>query len=124
MEAKRQQENQAREALGKQVVPWSFGTPPTASNTGLVLIPGRRRPTRGNTGSKRRQSERPVDGNMVDRPQSKHRPRHTDLTWDEFLHGYVLPFRSQRIDPLNQQRAIRWNIEDMPAYTKSDEMLP
>ena len=106
MEAKRQRANQAREALGRQVVPWSFGTPSTASNTGHVLIPRRRRPTRGNTASKRCQSERPVDGNTVDRPQSNHRPRHTDLTWDEFLHGYALPFSSQRSDPLNQQRAI------------------
>ena len=66
-----------------------------------------------------------MDGNTVNRPQSNHRPRHTDLTWDEFLHGYALPFSSQRIDPLNQQRAIRWNIvENMPANTKSDEMLP
>ena len=61
---------------------------------------------------------------MFDRPQRHHRLRHTDITWDEFLHGYALPFNSQRIDPLNQQRAIRWNIDDMPEYTKSDGMLP
>jgi hypothetical protein len=115
MEAKRQQANQAREALGKQVVPWTLGTPPTRSNTGHVLIPCRRRPTRGNTASKRCQSERSVDGNTVDRPPSNHRHRHTDLTWDEFLQGYASPFSSQRIDPLNQQWVIRWNIEGMPA---------
>ena len=106
------------------MVPWTFGTPSTASNTGHVLIPSRGRPTRGNKSSKRRQSEKPVDGNTVERPQSNHRPRHTDLTWDEFLHGYALPFSSQRIDPLNQQRAIRWTIGDMPAYTRAEEMLP
>jgi hypothetical protein len=124
MEAKRQRANQAREALGKQVVPWTFGTPSTDSNTDHVQIPCRRSSTRSKTVSKRRQSERQEDGNMFDRPQRHHRLRHTDITWDEFLHGYALPFNSQRIDPLNQQRAIRWNIDDMPEYTKSDGMLP
>ena len=124
MEAKRQRANQAREALDRQVVPWTFGTPSTVSNAGHVQIPSRGRPTRGNTSNKRRQSERPVDGNTVDRPQSNHKSRHTDLTWDEFFHGYALPFSSQRIDPLNQQRAIRWSIGDMPAYTRADTTLP
>ena len=73
---------------------------------------------------KRRQSEQPMDGNTVDRPTSKHKLRHTDLTWDEFLHGYALPFSDQRVDPLNQQRAIRWTIGDMPAYTRADATLP
>ena len=100
MEAKRQRANQAREALGKQLVPWSFGTPSTASNTGNVQVPPLGRQTRGNKPSKRRQSERPMDGSTVERLQSNHRPRNTDLTWDEFLHGYALPFSSQRIDPL------------------------
>ena len=36
MEAKRKRANQAREALGRQVVPWTFGTPPTSSNAGHV----------------------------------------------------------------------------------------
>ena len=124
MEAKRKRANQAKEALGRQVVPWTFGTPLTASNAGYVQIPSIGRQTRGNKPSKRRQSERPVDGNTVKRLQSNHRPRHTYLTWDEFLHGYALPFSSQRIDPLNQQRAIRWTIGDMPAYTRADGMFP
>ena len=92
MEAKRQRANQAREALGRQVVPWTFGTPSTVSNAGHVQVPSRGRPTRGNASSKRRQSEWRMDGNTVDRPTSKHKVRHTDLTWDEFLHGYALPF--------------------------------
>ena len=89
MEAKRQRANQAREALGRQVVPWTFGTPSTVSNAGHVQIPPRGRPTRGNTSGKRRQSEQLMDGSTVDRPTSKHKLRHTDLTWDEFLHGYA-----------------------------------
>ena len=80
------------------------------SNAGHLQIPPRGRQTRGNTSSKRHQSERPMDGNTVDRSTSKHKLRHTDLTWDEFLHGYALPFSDQRVDPLNQQRAIRWTI--------------
>ena len=36
MEAKHERANQAREALGRQVVPWTFGTPSTASNAGHV----------------------------------------------------------------------------------------
>ena len=124
MEAKRQRANQAREALGRQVVPWNFGTPSTVSNAGHAQIPPRGRPTRGNTSSKRRPSERTVNANTVARPTSNHKSQHTDLTWDEFLHGYALPFSGQRIDPLNQQRAIRWTIGDMPAYTRADEMLP
>ena len=110
MEAKRQRANQAREALGRQVVPWNFGTPPTVSNAGHAQRPPRGRPTRGTTSSKRRSGERTVDANTVARPTSNHKSHHTDLTWDEFLHGYALPFSGQRIDPLNQQRAIRWTI--------------
>ena len=35
-----------------------------------------------------------------------------DLTWDEFLHGYALPFSDQRVDPLNQQRAILGSLQE------------
>ena len=80
MEAKRKRANQAREALGKQLVPWTFDTTSTVSNAGHVQIPPRGRPTRGNTSGKRRQSERTVEGNTVKRPPSNQRPRHTNLT--------------------------------------------
>ena len=65
-----------------------------------------------------------MEDSTVKQLQSNHRPRNTDLTWDEFLHFYALPFRSQCIDPLNQQRAIRWTTGDIPAYTRADGMLP
>ena len=124
MEAKRQRANQAREALGRQVVPWNFGTPPTVSNAGHAQRPPRGRPTRGTTSSERRSGVRTVDANPVAGPTSNHKSHYTDLTWDEFLHGYALPCSGQRIDPLNQQRAIRWNIGDMPEYTSKDGTLP
>ena len=100
MKAKRQRANQARETLGKQVVPWNFGTPSTASDSGHVQVQPLVRHTGCNKPRKRHQSARPMGGSTVKRLQSNHRPRNTDLTWDEFLHGYALPFSSQRIDPL------------------------
>ena len=107
MEAKRQRANQAREALGRRVAPWNFGTPPTVNNAGHAQRPPRGRPTRETTSSKRHSGVRTVDANPVAGPTSNHKSHHTDLTWDEFLHGYALPCSGQRIEPLNQQRAIR-----------------
>ena len=49
MEAKRQRANQAREALGRQVVPWNFGTPPTVSNAGVHAQACAQARTRANT---------------------------------------------------------------------------
>ena len=37
-----------------------------------------------------------------------------ELTWDEFLQGYALPNTHHRVDPLNQQREIRWKPTDIP----------
>jgi hypothetical protein len=60
----------------------------------------------------------------VDRHQSSPRPRSTELTWDEFLQGHALPFSNQPIDPLNQQRAIRWTTGYIPTYTRTDGVFP
>ena len=55
----------------------------------------------------------------VVRSDQDHRPRTAELTWDEFLHGYSLPYSSQRIDPLNQ-RDIRWTVADIPSRFGTD----
>ena len=73
---------------------------------------------------KRNQTERATEGGTAEQLQSNHIPRNTDLIWDKFLHVYALPFSNQRIDPLNQQRVIRWTIGDIPAYTRSDGIFP
>jgi hypothetical protein len=106
IEAECQHANQAKESLGKQVVLWNFGTPASASDSEYGQAQPLVRQTRRNKPRKRNQRERTTEGGTAERLQSNHRPRSTDLTWDEFLHGYALPFSSQRIDPLNQQRAI------------------
>jgi hypothetical protein len=100
MEAKRQRANTAREALGKQVVPWNFGTPASASNSGY----GQAQPPVGQTPQQNQKTE------PTREEHGSHRPQNTDLTWDEFLHDYALPFSNQRIGPLNQQQAVRWTF--------------
>ena len=120
----RQRANQAREAPGKQAIPWNFGIPASANATvygpaQTLVGQTRRKQTR-----KRTQLERSMEGGTDAQPLSNHRAKSTDLTWDEFLHGYALPFSHQRIDPLNQQRSIRWNIGDIPAYIRSDGIFP
>jgi hypothetical protein len=123
MEAKRQRANEERETLGKQIIPWNFGTPISANEAGsgqAHLLEG---PIRHKPSIKRPQPKREVEL-TVDRHQRSHRPRSTELTWDEFLQEHALPFSNQRIDPLNQQRAIRWTTEDIPTYTRTDGVFP
>ena len=115
LEIKRQRANQAREALGKQVIPWNFGLPVSANATVYGQAQTMVGQTRRKKTRKRTQTERSTEGGTAEQLQSNHRPKSTDLTWDEFLHGYALPFSNQRIEPLNQQRAIKWTIGDIPA---------
>jgi hypothetical protein len=123
MEAKRQRANQAREALGKHVVPWIFGTPASAGDLEYGQAQISMKQTRRNKSRKRNQREKTTEG-TAERLQSNHRPRNTVLTWDEFLPGYALPFSSQQIDPLNQKHAIRLTMGDILAYTRSDDIFP
>jgi hypothetical protein len=125
MAAKRQRANQAREALGKQVIPWNFGLPASACETGYGQAQTMVGQTRRKKTRKRTQIERTMEDGTVEQLQSNHRPKNTDLTWDEFLHhGYALPFSNRRIDPLNQQRSNRWTIGNIPAYIRSDGIFP
>jgi hypothetical protein len=125
MEVKRQRANQAREALGKQVIPWNFGLPASACETGYGQAQTMVGQTRRKKTRKRTQIERTMEDGTVEQLQSNHRPKNTDLTWDEFLHhGYALPFSNRRIDPLNQQRSNRWTIGNIPAYIRSDGIFP
>jgi hypothetical protein len=48
----------------------------------------------------------------------------SELTWKEFLRGYALPNTHHRVDPLNQQRNIRWIPDDIPARASSLDVLP
>ena len=106
------------------MIPWIFGLPASASETGYGQAQTMVGPTRRKKTRKRTQTRRTAAGGTVEQLQSNHRPKSTDLTWDEFLHGYALLFSNQHIDPLNQQRSIRWSIGDILAYTRSEVIFP
>jgi hypothetical protein len=107
MEAIRQRANQTREALGKQVIPWNFGLPASASKSGYGQAQTQVGQTRRKKNRKRNHTKRTTEGGTAEQLQSNHRPKNTEIAWDEFLHGYALPFSNKCIDLLNQQRAIR-----------------
>ena len=48
----------------------------------------------------------------------------SELTWEEFLRGYALPNTHHRVDPLNQQRDVRWIPEDIPERASALGVLP
>ena len=110
-EVKRQWANLAREAIGKQTIPWFFGIPNNSclSTTG-VLVPATKRAKRSK--AVKSSARLPLSGtdtqacnnSWIDDPHQYIKA--SELTWEEFLRGYSLPNSHHRVDPLNQQRDV------------------
>ena len=95
-EVKRQRANLAREALGKQPLPWFFGIPNNCclSTTG-VLVPETKWAKRSKAA--KFSARLPLSGtdtqacnnSWIDDPHQYIKA--SELTWEEFLRGYALP---------------------------------
>ena len=110
-EAKRHEANLAREALGKQPIPWSFGIPHHGClSTTSTLAQAKPKAKRSKV-IKVRPSSPPPGMNALDRTINWMAAPHkyieaSDLTWEAFLRGFALPNMHHGVDPLNQQRDI------------------
>ena len=118
-----------REALGRQPIPWFFGIPNNSclSTTG-VLVPATKRAKRSKAAKS--SARLPLSGTDTQACNNswiddQHQYiKASELTWEEFLRGYALPNTHHRVDPLNQQRDIRWIPEDIPERTSSLGFFP
>ena len=104
----RHRANQVREALGRQIIPWTFGLPRNADNKAQDTSP-----THGEDKQrkKRRKRTQKYDNEETSNPGQSPNPlgRHTEpeITWAEFLQEHALPHSKLRLDQLNRQRTVR-----------------
>ena len=125
MADKRHRAHQDREALGRQIIPWTFGLPRSADNGTQGQFPTTRDRIQSNKRRKRTQwnaDEETRSSGLSPDPTGTH--MEPEITWDEFFQGHALPHSKLKLDPLNKQRKIRWTSADKPEWRESDGKFP
>ena len=125
MADKRHRANQAREALGRQIIPWTFGLPRTADTGTHGQFPTTRERIQSN--KRRQRTQRNVDkearsSGLSPNPTDTH--MEPEISWDEFFQGHALPHSKLKLDPSNKQRTIRWSSADIPEWRETDGSFP